>query len=478
MINSADAPLLEVDILGPVQARRSGELIAVPGPKQQALLAVLALAGEAVVPVNESIEALWEDLPGDPRHALRAHVSRLRQVVGWDIEWRYGGYRLWPAPTTVDARRFETTCTEARQQAAAHDFRSAETLFAQALSMWRGEPFAGLPDTPALRPERVRLRVMRQAATADWLDAAIGAGNVDMVVDEARVLIAADPLDERHWGQLITALDRGGRRADALAEYQRLRTVLRDELGSEPGSVVRALHEDILREPAEQTAQQTALMSAKVAGLRDGRSVDPPPTGIRDRFVGCHRELTVMRDRWKQARQRLQVVAISGEPGIGKTRLATEFARLISDAATVRIARFSEIERGAFGLIRQWFDADDGLAGGLVLGARRALDGDTAPDRYRLHAALTKHFADVAKSGPLLLIADDAQWADPESARFLRHLVQGAITVPAMIVITVRDIGWAPGAEVIRSAVVRQSDAVTHVPLGPLGPSDVDVQGI
>lgn len=237
----------EVDVLGSVQARSHGKRVRVPGPKQQALLAMLAMADGSAVPVGILLEALWEDLPGNPEHALRAHVSRLRQLINMPIEWGHGGYRLLHSPDRVDAVVFAQQCARGRQAVDAEDYAAAAQTLSAALQLWRGAAFAGVPDTPGLRPQRARLETLRLRAIGDRLDALIGTGDVGQAADEARILVAAEPLHERYWGHLITALSTDGRRAEALAAYQELRGVLRGELGSEPGQRLHDLNVAILR---------------------------------------------------------------------------------------------------------------------------------------------------------------------------------------------------------------------------------------
>jgi predicted ATPase/DNA-binding SARP family transcriptional activator len=227
---------VEVSLLGPVEATRSGRAVDLGGPQQRALLALLALRAGRVVPVGSLIDALWpESPPASAGKVVQTYVSRLRKTLGEEaIERRGAGYLLRLAPEAVDLVQFERL--------------SAEGRFAEALALWRGPALADLAGLPRLQAEAERLEELRLQALEERIEADLDAGADAELVAELQALVAEQPLRERPRGLLMRALYRSGRQAEALAVYQQGRRLLVDELGIEPSAELRELHAAVLNQ--------------------------------------------------------------------------------------------------------------------------------------------------------------------------------------------------------------------------------------
>ena len=237
---------MEFGVLGPLELRDGGSVIELRGSKRRALLALLVLHANEVVRADRLIEDLWgEDRPANASGALQNHVSRLRKELGPDVlvtkPW---GYVLRTDPDAVDLHRFEALVAEARPLAA----RERRTMLIEALALWRGPPLADLADEPALALEVARLQELRLSAVEQRIDADLELGDHEQLVPELEALVAQEPLRERLRGQLIVALYRSGRQAEALETYRETRRMLVEELGIEPGADLRDLERAILRQ--------------------------------------------------------------------------------------------------------------------------------------------------------------------------------------------------------------------------------------
>lgn len=236
-------------VLGPLEASKRDRPLPLGGPKQRTLLAHLLLRANKVVPVDTLIEDLWgSEAPPAARNALQAYVSRLRKLLGGDlIQGTSPGYVLRADPQDVDALRFEALVSEARGLLPLDPEAAVEALD-DALSLWRGQPLSDLADEPSLRLEIEHLEELRLRALEDRAEALLALGRAADVVEELEGLAGRHPLREGLWARLMLALYRSGRQAEALAAYQRARTVLVDELGIEPSPPLQSLHERILRQ--------------------------------------------------------------------------------------------------------------------------------------------------------------------------------------------------------------------------------------
>jgi serine/threonine protein kinase/DNA-binding SARP family transcriptional activator/Tol biopolymer transport system component len=243
---------MEFRILGPLQVFDDARPLALGGPKQRAVLAHLILRANHTVGAEQLVDGLWGDEPPETaRNTLQTYVYRLRKVLGEErLEGRDGGYVLTAAPEEVDAARFEAIVRDAKRLSAS-DPAAAATRFGDALALWRGAPLDDLVQEPSLRGEIARLEELHLSATEHRIGAEIASGRNSTVVSELEALTARYPLRERMWANLMLALYRGGRQAEALSTYQRARDVLIEELGSEPSTELQRLHERILqRDPS------------------------------------------------------------------------------------------------------------------------------------------------------------------------------------------------------------------------------------
>jgi DNA-binding SARP family transcriptional activator len=255
---------LQIRLLGPFEVLVGGRPAEVTGPKRHVLLALLALAGGRMVPIEVLVDALWgEQVPVAPRNAVQHHISRLRAALGAEsIGAAPDGYAL--AGATVDALRFEEWLARARSAMRAGDAGQAAELVAQGLALWRGRPLQGLPDSPWVGVEAARLEGLRTDALEEQFEAALALGEHVEVVGRIRRVLEEDPFRERLWGQLLLALYRSGRQAEALEAFGQARRVLAEELGVEPGPGLQRLQAAIL-------AHDPALASVPAAGGPRGR---------------------------------------------------------------------------------------------------------------------------------------------------------------------------------------------------------------
>ena len=239
--------VLAFRILGPLEVVDEGRPVSLGGPKQRALLAILLLGRGAMVPSDRLIDQLWDERPpATAAKTLHGYVSHLRKALGDEVLLtRGGGYLLDAAPDQVDAERFEAIAADARRALSAGDAAGARALLDEALGLWRGEPLADLAYEPFAQGAIARLEEARVAALEDRIDADLVLGLHSGLVGELEGLVNAHPNRDRLRGELMLALYRSGRQADALEVYRQGRLSL-DELGLEPGPELRALEQRIL----------------------------------------------------------------------------------------------------------------------------------------------------------------------------------------------------------------------------------------
>jgi DNA-binding SARP family transcriptional activator/class 3 adenylate cyclase len=257
-----DTTGLDFSILGPLEVRRDGVPVAVGGQKQRALLAALLVRAREVVSTDRLIDDLWGEQP--PRTAatsLQNFVSQLRKALGSQIlVTRAPGYVMDVPAESIDAACFERALAQARKQEPAERL---ETL-AGALELWRGEPLAEFAYAPFAQAEIRRLEELRLVAIEERVDAELALGRQSEVIGELETLVGQNPLRERLRAQLMLALYRSGRQAEALQAYQAARVALVEGLGIEPGPALQSLQASILRQDDELS-------------LASARSSEPDP---------------------------------------------------------------------------------------------------------------------------------------------------------------------------------------------------------
>jgi len=243
-----------VGVLGPLMIRSEGAEVLVPAPKQRVILAALALRAGQVVSYDELAEAIWDGAPpAGARVAIRNYVKRLRQIMGpvagRRIVTRDPGYALEAAAGEVDALRFTALCAAGGEAIRGGDpdgAAQAWDVLTEALGLWRGNPLVDVPSNVLITAEVPRLDALRMQAQEWRMDAGLAQGRHSELVSELTQLARDHPWRERFHAQLMLALYRCGRQAEALAAYQRTRRLLVDELGVEPGRELRDLQAGIL----------------------------------------------------------------------------------------------------------------------------------------------------------------------------------------------------------------------------------------
>ncbi|HEX2625976.1 MAG TPA: BTAD domain-containing putative transcriptional regulator, partial [Candidatus Limnocylindrales bacterium] len=381
---------LHVRLLGPVDVVVGGRVIDVAGRRQRTLLALLALEPARVIATDRLIEELWAGEPTDGASTtLKVHATRLRATLGdrFPIRGSSAGYALEVDPDVVDATQFEQLLEAARRDAVAHPRRAARAAQA-ALDLWRGSAFGDLADEGALRAAADRLEELRLEAVELRVDAALALGRSNELVAELEALVAAHPYRERFWRQLMLALYRSDRQADALAAYHRARTALDEQLGIEPGAALQDLEAAILRQEVEP------------AHGSDTRGVRRSFPHHVSRFLGRRRELAELRGL--VGRHRL--ITLVGPGGVGKTRLAIEAAGAVNP---------DDVGEPAFVDLSLVGDAAD-VPGHVA----RALGVAEAPGRTP-EAAIAEQLRDAS----VLIVLDNCEHVREAAAALVEHLL-------------------------------------------------------
>ncbi|WP_456320078.1 BTAD domain-containing putative transcriptional regulator [Mycolicibacter senuensis] len=239
---------MELGVLGPLQARRDGASVIIPGAKPRAILTMLGLHGGSAVAADTLIDLLWgDDPPRTAAKALQTHISALRRALGDGFVLTEGtGWIL--RTTEVDAPRYVVAAKTGREAAATGDTTQAVVRFDEALGLWRGTP--ELPDSRRGISEMTRWIEGHAALVEDRADALLATGRAAEIIGELEAAVADAPLRERRWSQLMLALYRAGRQGEALGAYQRARSLLADELGVDPGPELRRLGAAIVAQDA------------------------------------------------------------------------------------------------------------------------------------------------------------------------------------------------------------------------------------
>jgi len=323
---------MRVRLLGPVDVIAGGEAKPVSGLRRKAVLATLALhAGEAVS-TGRLVEAVWGESAPATLNTLQSHVSYLRTVLGKAaIVARPPGYLLALGADGTDVQLAERLLRQAAQSA---DPGRAAADLREALALWRGRPLADLAGLAWLEQQAERLDLLREQIRHALSEARLDAGEHRQLIPELDQMTADHPLDEQVHAQLMTALYRSGRQADALAVYQRLRTTLADELGLAPSPALRELETAILRQDATLDACAPAVSLRSAAPPPPPEPVPaqlPPPVAA---FAGRDAELArldeILDGQEAHDASAVTVSVITGTAGVGKTALAVHWAHRVA----------------------------------------------------------------------------------------------------------------------------------------------------
>jgi predicted ATPase/DNA-binding SARP family transcriptional activator len=414
--------LLEVGLLGPVEVRRDGRAVPVPGLPQRTLLARLALSPGRPVPVTALVDLLWpDDPPANAVRNLHSYVSRLRRVTGdGRVTWGPGGYRLDLDDT--DVRHAERLVAEA-DDGARRDSARAAVLLTDALGLWRGEPLADLPDRLALTAELARLREWRRGLQERRLELLLDTGQAVTALPELEQLARIEPLRERPQLLLMRALHHVGRTADALETARRYRRRLADETGLDPTRALADL-EQRLRTDDPRLRPPDPAPGQVAAPTTPGRR---PPA---DRFVGRGAEIATVRS----ALRHHAVVSVVGPGGVGKTRLVLELLAstterpVVVDLAAVTTA------------------ADVAATVGAQMGLRAA--------SVDISAAI----AELLGTGPVLLVLDNCEHV-LDAARDLIAELRDRCPGLTVLATSRRRLG-VPGEQVVRLGPLPEPDRI------------------
>ncbi|GGS50296.1 AfsR/SARP family transcriptional regulator [Streptomyces badius] len=271
---------MDFGVLGPLTVRRAGVPLELGTPKGQMLLAVLLSRPGRVVTDDALVEAVWgAEQPKSATKNVQTYVHRLRRRLGdpGRITREGRGYRLRADRGELDSARFEDLADAARAASAASDHERSRQLLDEALGLWRGPAFGEIADVPALRSEATRLDELRLGVLEERVDVDLRLGRHGEVLGELTALTMEHPFRERMWAQLMLALYRCGRRADALLAYLQVRDVLVEETGLEPGHRLRDLHRAILGE--DPALDRAAVGTEACAPDRTGVAADEPAPG-------------------------------------------------------------------------------------------------------------------------------------------------------------------------------------------------------
>ncbi|MQA02319.1 MAG: hypothetical protein GEV07_06185 [Streptosporangiales bacterium] len=314
--------------LGCLRAQRGDQALDLGPARQQALLGALLCQLNQPATPEALLAGVWgDDPPPTGVKVLPTYVYRLHRLLGPPdvsgvrIEGVRGGYVLHADDGTVDAVRFERLVRDGQQARRNGQPDRAHQLLRDALALWDGEPYCGLPG-PLLEAQRRRLTEYWLTAMEERIELDLAAGDARATLPELRVLCADHPGRERFTGLLMTALYRCGRQAEALDVYARARQQVVEQLGVEPGLELRTVHEAVLR-GADDT------LGAPVVGRRPVGCTLPRGVDLLGRDEELAAVLGALRPAPAAAGARVCVV--DGMPGVGKTALAVRAARLLAD---------------------------------------------------------------------------------------------------------------------------------------------------
>ena len=346
-------------VLGATEVDVAGARVKLGGPVPRRLFTELIAAAGQPVPDDQLTEAVWgADTPARAATTLQVCVSRLRQALGVDarqlLQRTSSGYALRLDPDATDAAQFTRAVYEGRRHLTEDRPAVALRVLTEALALWRGEPYADLPASNLVAAARAQLTELREVAFEERAAARLALGDAARAVSELSAAVTASPYRERRWALLILGLYRGGRQGDALAALRRVRALLSDELGVDPGAELRELERRVLSHdprlllpesagPAKPTgrAAKACLTGRGGSTGRGGAAgeADRNRTWPLSTFVGRDRELATVAAALRDRR----LVTLVGPGGVGKTRVVVQYvAQRVDSPWLVRLAHVRE----------------------------------------------------------------------------------------------------------------------------------------
>jgi DNA-binding SARP family transcriptional activator len=509
---------VEFRILGPLEVVDDGGApVDLGGPKQRAVLTILLVERGHVGSVERLIERLWGDEPPSSAvGSLQAYVSNLRRALEPDrsagakasvLVTQAPGYRLDVPDDAVDVTQYERLVADGEAALARGDVERAATALRSARALWRGAPLAEVAYETFARGEVERLEELRLVGVEAWARTELLAGRHAAVVGELEALVMANPLRSQLRRDLMLALYRSGRQADALRVYKEGRAILRDELGVEPDADLQALEEQILlqspdldwvpRSATTTTAHPpTQSRFSGQVGHENASVLEDRETGAAGApLVGRDREVAVLdRALIESASGRGRIVLVAGEPGIGKTRLAEAVVdRARARGSSVGWSRSFEAEGvPAFwpwvqivrGVVERVPDDVLVAAAGSGAGEIARLVPELAPrlgvaepepstGRFAVYDAVSRLLVALSTTAPIVVVLDDAQWADVASLRLLEYVAGEIRSARVLVVAAFRDAeqGEALGATLATLAPLPHVERLTvgGLPEGDVG---------
>jgi DNA-binding SARP family transcriptional activator len=417
---------MDYRILGPLEALDGERRLPLGGARQRSVLALLLLHGNEALTRDLIIDQLWgEEPPATAAKVLQNCISALRKELpgGTDtLRTVSGAYTLVLDADELDRDRFERLAAEGRTALSEEQHADAAEQLRRALGLWRGAPLSDFTYERFAQEEITRLEELHVAAVEDRIEADLALGRHDELAPELEALVTRHPLRERPRRQLMLALYRAGRQAEALEAYHAARRTMLAELGLEPGRALQDLERAILaQDPALDGPAPRLVVRAAPGGARPGRLAASPLVDRADELALLEAGL----DDAISGRGRLFVVI--GEAGSGKTRLADE----IGSAAKQRGSRIlwgRGWDGGGAPAYWPWTQA--------LRDADRTLptpEADDAGDRFRFFETVTEALREAATEQPLLLVLDDLQAADESSILLLEFVAGELPEMPALV---------------------------------------------
>jgi len=479
--------LTEFGILGTLAVARGSRPLEIRGPRQRGLLALLLLHANQLVTSDRIIDLLWQgDPPRTAANTLQTHIVRLRKALGESgsgadttspLQTALTGYVLEIDLDALDSHRFERLLGEARRSVTLERHAVAYQMLKNALVLWRGPALVEFASEPFAQIDAIRLDELRIDAQQELAAAALACGRIAEAISILQPLVGANPLREQPVGHLMVGLYQAGRQSDALNAYKTLRFSLREQLGLNPSHELQRLEQLILE-------QAPNLELVALGATRRRHSLPSSALVATPRFVGRSEELAWLGVQWHAACGGVPLLAVvQGEPGIGKTRIAAEFAeRCHRGGTTVLWGRCIEEARvpfealaAALGPLVGTATAATPLSHLFGVPEEPATGNDPDLERQRMFQLVSDLLERTAADAPVLLVIDDMQWVDRSTLALLSHFLRAALPVCVLILATVRTTELASADSLVETVrELRRDGRAAEFDLAGLGNADVE----